>query len=93
MVRICGRAGDIVRNHPYSEEPGRVVARIEEGRVDRSAPGSLAAEQSVLKAFLSLPLSRIDPGTDDGRDEEVRRMLAPDRQRGFDEGVTFNSGI
>jgi len=40
-----------------------------------------------------LPLSRIDPGTDDGRDEEVRRMLAPDPQRGLDEGVTFNSGI
>ena len=61
--------------------------------MDRSAPGSLAAEQSVLQAFLLLPLSRIDPGTDDGRDEEVRRMLAPDRQRGLDEGVTFNSGI
>jgi hypothetical protein len=53
----------------------------------------LAAEQSVLQAFLSLPLSRIDPGTDDGPDEEVRRMLAPDRQQGIDEGVTFNSGI
>ena len=61
--------------------------------MDRSAPGSLAAEQSVLQAFLLLPLSRIDPGTDDGRDEEVRRMLAPDPQRGLDEGVTFNSGI
>lgn len=61
--------------------------------MDRSAPGSVAAEQSVLEAFLSLPLSRIDPGTDDGRDEEVRRMLAPGRQRGLDEGVTFNSGI
>jgi hypothetical protein len=53
----------------------------------------LAAEHSVLEAFLSLPLSRIDPGTDDGRDEEVRRMLARGRQRGLDEGVTFNSGI
>lgn len=61
--------------------------------MDRSVSGSLAAEQSVLEAFLSLPLSRIDPGTDNGRDEEVRRMLAPGRQRGLDEGVTFNSGI
>jgi hypothetical protein len=61
--------------------------------VDRFAPGSLAAEQSVLEAFLLLPLSRIDPGTDDGRSEEVRRILAPDYQRGLDEGVTFNSGI
>ena len=61
--------------------------------MDRSAPGWLAAEQSVLETFLSLPLGRIDPGTDDGRDEEVRRMLVPDRQRGLDEGVTFNSGI
>lgn len=59
----------------------------------RSVPGSLAAEQSVLEAFLSLPLSRIDPGTDNGRDEETRRMLAPGRQGGLDEGVTFNSGI
>lgn len=62
-------------------------------RVDRSALGSLAAEQSVLEAFLLLPLSRIDPGTGDGPDEEVRRMLAPDRERGLHEGVTFNSGI
>jgi hypothetical protein len=53
----------------------------------------LAAEQRVLEAFLSLPLSRIEPGTDDGRDDEVRRMLAPVRQRGLDAGVTFNSGI
>lgn len=60
--------------------------------MDRSAPGLLAAEQSVVKAFLSLPLRMIDPGTDDGRDEGVLRMLAPD-QRGLDEGVTFNSGI
>ncbi len=60
--------------------------------MDRSAPGSLAAEQSILTAFLSLPLRRIDPGTD-GRDDEVQRILAPDRQRGLDEGVTFNSGI
>ncbi|MGI9002601.1 MAG: hypothetical protein ACR2GH_13180 [Pseudonocardia sp.] len=45
-----------------------------------------------MKAFLSLPLRMIDPGTDDGRDEGVLRMLAPD-QRGLDEGVTFNSGI
>ncbi len=61
--------------------------------MDRSALGSLAAEQSVLEAFLSLPLSRIDPDTNDGRNDEVRRMLAPDHQRGPDEGVTFNSGI
>ncbi len=61
--------------------------------MDRSAPGSLAAEQSVLEAFLSLPLSRIDPGTDDGRDDELRRMLTPDHQRGLDECLTFNSGI
>jgi hypothetical protein len=61
--------------------------------VDRSAPGSLAAEQSVLQAFLSLPLSRIDPGIDDGRDEEVRWLLAAERQQGPDGGVTFNSGI
>jgi hypothetical protein len=53
----------------------------------------LAAEHGVLEAFLSLPLSRIDPGTDDGRDEEMRRMLAPSRQQGLDEGVTFNSVI
>jgi hypothetical protein len=53
----------------------------------------LAAEQDVLEAFLALPLSRIDPGTCDGWDDEARRMLAPDGQRGLDEGVTFNSGI
>ncbi|MGH3695998.1 MAG: hypothetical protein ACRDRX_18735 [Pseudonocardiaceae bacterium] len=61
--------------------------------MDRSAPDSLAAEQGALKAFLSLPLSRIDPGTDDRWDGEVQRMPAPGRQRGLDEGVTFNSGI
>lgn len=61
--------------------------------MDRPAPDPLAAEQRVLEAFLSLPLSKIDPGTDHGRDEEVRRMLAPGSQRGLDEGVTFNSGI
>ncbi|MGH3935467.1 MAG: hypothetical protein ACRDS1_10910 [Pseudonocardiaceae bacterium] len=61
--------------------------------MDRSAPDSLAAEQSVLDAFLSLPLSRIDPGTDDGRDEEVRRMLVSGPQRDLDGGVIFNSGI
>ena len=61
--------------------------------MDRSAPDSLTAERSALEAFLSLPLDRIDPGTDGGWDEEVRRMLAPDRQRGLDGGVTFNSGI
>lgn len=61
--------------------------------MDRSAPGSQAVEQSVLEAFLSLPLSRIDPGTDDGRDEEMRRMLVPGRHRGLDEGVSFQSGI
>lgn len=72
---------------------GFVFARHCGGRVDRSAPGSLAAEQNLLEAFLSLPLGRIEPCTDDGWDEEVRRMLAPDRQRGLDEGVTFNSGI
>ncbi|MDQ4039158.1 MAG: hypothetical protein M3313_12630 [Actinomycetota bacterium] len=88
---FCGRAGDIVRNHPYTGQDSSSLHK--RGRVDRSAPGLLAAEQGLLEAFLSLPLSKIDPGTDDGRDEEVRRMLAPDRQRGLDGGVTFNSGI
>ncbi len=60
--------------------------------MDRSAPDSLTAERSALEAFLSLPLSRIDPRTD-GRNEEVRRVLAPDRQRGLYEGVIFNSGL
>ncbi len=61
--------------------------------MDRSARGSLAAEQSVLEAFLSLPLSKIDPGTGDERDDEVPRILVTDRHRGIDEGITFNSGI
>ncbi|MDQ2879752.1 MAG: hypothetical protein M3Y48_00410 [Actinomycetota bacterium] len=61
--------------------------------MDRYAPDSLAAEQSVLEAFLSLPLSRIDPGVNDGWAEEARQMAAPGCQQGLDKGVAFNSGI
>ena len=57
------------------------------------APESLTAAQSVVEAFLSLPLIRIDLGPDNGWDEEVRRILAPDRQWDHGKGVTFNSGI
>ena len=72
-ARFCDRACNIVRNRPYSGARGSSLG-IEVGRVDRSAPDSLAAEQSLLEAFLSRPLSRIDLGTDDGWDEEVRRI-------------------
>ncbi|HET9256655.1 MAG TPA: hypothetical protein VFO16_15845 [Pseudonocardiaceae bacterium] len=61
--------------------------------MDRYAQGSLAAERNVIDDFLSVPLSRICLGIDDRWDEEVRRALAPSRQRSLHEGVTFNSGI
>jgi len=89
-VRVYGQARPVTSRVivPILKR-GLVDIRIEVSRVDRSARGSLAPEQSILEAFLALPLSRIDPDADD----EVRRILTPGRQRGLDEGVTFNSGI